>query len=354
MDPRIAKLAKIVVRYSTKVKKGDRVSIYGSEDSIPLVKAVYKEVILAGGIARCNVSFNGQAYTYYKNASAEQIKNFPEIDWYAIQHTDVVIYVKAGNNKKELTNVDHKKVAMRSKVTKKINDYRVNKTRWCLVPYPTAAYAQDADMSLEEFSDYVFGCTNVDYAAMTKKWDKLKRIVDKGSEVHIKGKETDLRFSIKGRVAIGTQGDYNIPDGEVFTAPVENSAEGHILFDMPAVYGNNEVNMVRLWFKKGKCVKATAEKNEKFLKTMLDMDSGSRYLGEFGIGVNFKIDRFIKDILFDEKIGGTIHLALGQSYKWCKGVNKSALHWDMIKDLRKGGQFSIDGKVIMKNGRFLI
>ncbi|MBN1386396.1 aminopeptidase [Candidatus Woesearchaeota archaeon] len=354
MDPRVERLAKIVVGHSCKVKRGDTVLISGSEDAIPLIKAIYKEVLLAGGLPRSNVIFNGRSYIYYKHADMKQINNFPQIDYYEVRNTDCIIYIRSGNNKKELSNVDEKKLAARARVLHKIGTYRVNNTRWCLVPYPTTAYAQDADMSLDEFEDYVYRACNVDYAAMTRKWQKLKQIMDRGDEVRITGLETNLTFSIKGRVAIANMGEYNVPDGEVFTAPVENTANGEILFDYPAIYNNKEVDMVRLKFRDGKCIKATAAKNEGYLNSVLNTDKGARYLGELGIGVNFNIDRFIKDILFDEKIGGTVHLALGQSYKWCKGKNDSAVHWDMIKDLRKDGKVTIDGRTILQNGKFRI
>jgi aminopeptidase len=209
-------------------------------------------------------------------------------------------------------------------------------------------------MSLEEFEDFAFDAMLIDYKKLSKQEEKIKKILDKGSKVRIIGKDTDISFSIKGRVGVKCAGERNIPDGEVMTAPVEKSTEGHIAYSYPAIYGGKEVSGVKLWFKKGKVVKATAEKNEKYLHAMLKTDKGASYLGELGIGMNYGIKRFIKQILFDEKIGGTIHLALGSAYKECKGTNESALHWDMILDLKKGGKLIVDGKVIQKNGKLLI
>jgi aminopeptidase len=209
-------------------------------------------------------------------------------------------------------------------------------------------------MSLDEFEDFVYNATNIDWKKESKKQDKLKRILDKGKMVRIVGEDTDLSFSIMGRKALKCDGKHNMPDGEVFIAPVENSTNGKIAYSYPAIRLGKEVDGIKLEFKNGKVVKFSARKNESLLRESLNIDSGAKRLGEFGIGVNSGIKKFIKQILFDEKIGGTIHLALGMAYKEGGGRNKSAIHWDMIKDLRKGGSLYIDGKLIQKNGKFVI
>jgi aminopeptidase len=243
-------------------------------------------------------------------------------------------------------------MADRRKVTKPISELILKKDNWVILEYPTNALAQDAEMSLEEYQDFVFDACNIDWSAIEKKQTKLKEVFDKGEEVHILGEDTDLTFSIKGRTANKCYGTRNMPDGEVFLAPVDDSANGHIKYTFPVIYMGKEVDGVKLWFENGKVIKATAEKNEEFLKEMIAMDEGASRLGEFGIGMNYNIQKFTKQILFDEKIGGTIHLALGMAYKEGGGVNESALHWDMIKDLRKGGKIILDGKTVQENGKF--
>jgi aminopeptidase len=230
----------------------------------------------------------------------------------------------------------------------------IKKNNWVICEFPTHSLAQDAEMSLEEFEDFCYAATNQDWKKESKKLDKLKKILDKGKLIRITGENTDLMFKIEERIAIKCDGHRNMPDGEVFIAPVENSTEGYIHYTYPAIYGGREVAGIFLRFHKGNVVEAKAEKGETFLKEMIKTDKGSCKLGEFGIGLNYNIKEFIKQILFDEKIGGTIHLALGMAYPEGGGKNKSALHWDMIKDLRRGGKIFIDGKLIQKNGKFLI
>ncbi|MBI5561236.1 MAG: aminopeptidase [Deltaproteobacteria bacterium] len=354
-DKRVEKLASILVRHSVEVKKGDVVLIASSSElAKPLVLAAYREVMRAGGNPMTSITFEETQNIFYDNASAEQIAHFPKIKLFEAKNIDCVINIRASANKKALSNVDAKLVAERSKVIRPIGEEIVNKKRWVLCNFPTNGLAQEADMSLAEYEDFVYGATNVDWPAVKKKQEKLKAALDAANEVHIIGKDTDLKISIKGRKAIACWGERNMPDGEVFLSPIEDSAEGHIYYEMPAIYQGREVTGIRLTFRKGKAVEASAGKNEAFLHAMLDTDKGARFLGELGIGTNYGIKDFSKDILFDEKIGGTVHLAVGRSYEEAGGKNQSAIHWDMIKDLRKGGGILLDGKAIQKNGRFLI
>lgn len=354
-DPRITKLASILVRHSMRVKKGDRVLISSSTElAKPLVLEVYREVLKAGGHPLTSISFEETSTIFYSAATKAQLNDFPETRMFEAKNIDCFATIRAAANKKAMSNVNPKVISERSKVLRPISEEIVNNKRWVLCNFPTNALAQEADMSLEEYEDFVYGATNIDWNAVKKKELKLKRALDKANEVHIVGRETDLKIGIKGRKAIGCYGERNMPDGEVFLSPLEDSAEGHIYYDMPAIYQGREVIGVRLRFKAGKVVEASAEKNEDFLIAMLDTDEGGRFLGELGIGVNYGIKNFTKDILFDEKIGGTVHLAVGRSYEEAGGKNISAIHWDMIKDLRKGGAIYLDGKMIQKNGRFLI
>lgn len=353
-DSRVEKLAGILVNYSAKVKKGDTVLIRGDELGKPLLLAVYREVVEAGGNPLMSVSFDEMNKVFYDHATREQLSHISRIRLYEARNCDAVIIIHAPANSKALSTVNPSKMAMRSKANKPISEIIVNKKRWVLTNYPTQALAQDAEMSIDEYEDFLFGATNLDWARVDREHERLKKAIDKGKLIRIVGRDTDLTFSIKGREGIKCSGENNMPDGEVFYAPVEDSVNGHIFYEFPAIHGGKEVSGVRLGFEKGKVVKATAEKNEEYLFAMLDTDKGARYLGEFGIGTNYGIRRFTKDILFDEKIGGTVHLALGRSYRESGGKNDSAIHWDMIKDIRDSGAIYMDGKRIQENGRFLI
>ncbi|MBM3199482.1 aminopeptidase [Candidatus Woesearchaeota archaeon] len=351
IDPRIIKLANILVNYSVSVKKGDILVINSSSDSAPLALECYKLALKNRAYPVVNFSMPGFGYTYYKYASLQQLKRFPKIAEFEAKQLTCEININAPQNTREFSNVDPKKIALRRKITRPISEI-ILKKRWVGCVYPTNAMAQEADMSLEEFENFLFNATNRNWKEESKKQDKLKKVLDKGSRVRIVADDTDISFSIKGREALKCDGKHNMPDGEVFIAPVETTTDGFIKYTYPTIYGGREVDGVTLEFKNGAVVKAKAGKNEGFLKAMLKTDKGAKYLGEFGVGVNYNINKFIKSILFDEKIGGTIHLALGMAYKRGGGKNESALHWDMIKDLKQGGTIYVDHKIIQKNGKF--
>jgi len=353
-DPRVKKLAEILVNYSIKIKKGDLIELSFGVDAKELALEVYKLILKKGAYPITHAGVPGFAYSYYKNASKEQLTHFPKLAMMEAKMANGTISIGAEYNTKELTKIDPKKIAMRRKITRKVSDVHIKKNNWVICEFPTHSLAQDAEMSLEEFEDFCYTATNQDWKLESAKQDKLKKVLDKGNQVRITGEDTDLTFSIKDRQGIKCDGHRNMPDGEVFIAPVENSTEGYIKYTYPAIYGGREVSGIFLRFHKGKVVEAKAEKGEQFLKEMIKTDQGSCKLGEFGVGVNYNIKEFIKQILFDEKIGGTIHLALGMAYPEGGGRNKSAVHWDMIKDLRRDGKIFVDGKLIQKNGKFLI
>jgi len=359
IDKRLKEVARILVEHSTKIKKGDRVGIFFQEEAKPLALEVYKQALLKGAYPYLSCSVSGASYIFYKYANEDQLKRFPKVAMFEVKNTDVYIAISADYNTKELSAIDPKKIALRRKIVDPITKWRVEKTRWVICDYPTNALAQEASMSLEEFEDFVFKAILVDWKKMSKRMERLRNIMKKTNTVRIIGKNTDLVLSIKGSNPVVDDGTNNMPGGEVFTAPSKYSANGFIEFSYPAIRDGNEVDGIYLEFKNGKVVGAKATKNEKFLKTMLKIDEGASYLGELGIGCNYNIDRFTKNLLFDEKIGGTIHLALGNGYKEnygkMKDVNKSALHWDIVKDFRlEGGKLFFDDKLIQKNGRFLI
>jgi len=283
-----------------------------------------------------------------------------------IEEFDALIDIRSLSNTRSLSNIDPARQSLRAKaysdLMKIVMERGASKElRWSVTMFPTQAYAQDAEMSLTEFEDYVYGTTYADVEDPVAEWHKIhddqQRYVDWLADkklVEIKGPNIDLTLSVEGRTFINADGTHNMPSGEIFTGPVEDSVNGWVRFTYPAVLSGREVDGVELHFEKGKVVKASAKKNEDFLITMLDTDEGSRYLGEFAIGTNQRINRFIKNILFDEKIGGTIHMAVGSGYPETGSKNQSAIHWDMICDMREGGQITVDGELFYLSGEIKI
>lgn len=352
IDPRIKKHAKILVDWSTKVKKGDVVQISGSDLAKPLVLEIYRQVLKKKPAEiKVHIGFEEIGEIYYKEAKSSQLRQFPKLSMYEMKHTDVWIGVGAPQNTRDLTSIDPQKMVLRSKTVRPISDWTVEHTRWVITAYPTSALAQEADMSLSEFEDFLWDSINkVDWEKLAKDQKKIVKILNEGKHIKIRAPATNLALSIAGRTAVSAHGENNIPDGEVFTSVVEGSVEGHISYSFPAIYGGREVDGIKLWFKKGEVIKAIAKKGEEFLVKMLATDQGAKFVGELGIGNNYQIKRFVKSILFDEKIGGTVHLALGKGYKETGSKNKSVIHWDMILDLRHGGELYLDGNLIQKDG----
>jgi len=356
IDSRTKKLAALVVNYFLKVKHDTNVIISGSTEAADFVTALYTEVLKAGAHPITRISLPGLAPIFYKYAKEHHIKNYPDIFDYAVKHAQYYIGIDTDSNTREMTNVDPEKMRNRSIVTHSITDYVCNakdKIRRATVGYPCSALAQEAEMSREDYEDFVFGAMLQDWDKVGKEIKKILNIFRKGKHVHLLGENVDLNFDIHGELALDDLEGDNIPCGEVFMAPVRESAEGWIQFDYPAIEAGKEVPDIRLEFRKGKVVKYSASKNEDFLGEMLRTDKNSSYLGELGIGLNPKIAKFTKNLLFDEKIIGTIHLALGMAYKDNGGGNDSALHWDIVKDMHKA-KIILDGKVIQENGKWEI
>jgi len=354
-DTRLQKAAKILIDYSTRVKKGDRVIISTQIGAAPLALTVYKMCLErdAHPVIRCAVP--GANYLFFKHAKEHQLKRFPKTAMYEMKNTDVNIHLFASFNTRELASIDPKRLALRAKVMSPVSRWRCDKTRWVLFDYPTRAFAQEAGMSIWEYDKFVFDAIDHDWPKFRKRLHKLADAVNKAKHVRIVGKETDIEMSIKHGNCVVGDGTCNMPGGEIFTAPDKLSVNGHIYFDFPSVRYGTVVRGIRLEFEKGKVVKATADSGQELLREMIAMDAGSSYIGELGIGCNFKIQRSVNNTLFDEKIGGTIHLALGNAYPECNGKNKSALHWDLIKDLRKKNSvLYLDGKIFQKEGKFRI
>lgn len=359
IDERTRKLAKLVVNYSVFVKKGENVCISGSTDASEFISALYKEVILAGGHPVLRITFPGLAPFFYKHASDEQIAKFPEIFDFTAKNCQKWIGISTESNTRELTDIDPKKITARAKLTSQISDYIVNgkpKIYRCTVGYPCQALAQEAEMSLVDYENFVFSSELQDWKRLGRFIDKVLARFKKGKNVHLIGENIDLRMNIHGDKAVADKGEENMPGGEVFMAPVRESLEGWIKFDYPSIRDGKEVRDIKLVFKGGKVVEATSSKNQDFLKKMLETDENSSYVGELGIGMNPKVNRYTNDLLFDEKIGGTIHLALGMAYKenLPEGETRdSAIHWDIVKDMKKA-KIVLDGKVVQENGSWRV
>jgi len=364
-DPRIERLADVLLNYCLKLKKGQLVSMIGSDLASPLIKSLYKKALLIGAHPYTRIGIEGLEEIYFKNASDEQLRYVSPIRKFEIQKIDALVSIMSIYNSKSLSGIDPRKQAVAQKANAPIMQLSMKRAArgefsWVGCLFPTLSSAQDAGMSLSDYENFVFGACKVDRRDPVAEWKKVSRYnarlikyLKGKKEIRIVAPDTDLRYNVKGRTWINCDGSNNFPDGEIFTAPIEDSADGHIRYTFPAVYGGREVENVHIEFKNGKAVGARAARGEDFLNAMLDTDKGARYLGEVAIGTNFAIKQFTKNTLFDEKIGGTVHMALGQSYPETGGKNRSGLHWDMVCDLRKNGELYADGELFFKSGRFL-
>ncbi len=366
-DPRHNKLAKVLINYSLAIKPGEKLSINGGAIASPLLRELYREAIRAGAHVTMNVQLDGWREIFFKEANDEQLTHISELAKFNVEYFDAELHILADDNTRSLSAIDPKRMAMRAAARKSLaqrSDERevAGEFRWCLSLFPTQAYAQDADMSLEDYEDFVYDAGLLNTDDPVAGWEKIhaeqQRICDYLNQhdvIHVVAPDagTDITYKVGGRKWINADGKVNFPDGEVFSAPIEDSVNGVVRFSFPAIYAGNEVQDVRLVFKDGKVVEASAAKGQDFLYSMLDMDAGSRTLGEVAFGTNYNIQRFSREILFDEKIGGTMHMALGQSYGTCGGKNESGLHWDMISDLRNA-KVTADGELFYENGKFVI
>jgi aminopeptidase len=364
-DPRVASLARILVGYSLQGAEGETCLIEGSAAGEPLIAAVYEEVLRAGANPVVAMSFEGQAATYLRHASDAQLEWISPVARWAANDADCRIAIGADTNTRELSAISPDRQATRRKATRELLEATMRRSaegshRWVYTLFPTNAYASDAEMSLAEFEDFYFHACLADDPDPLTAWkraseecERLAEWITGRSEVRIAAEGTDIRLGIEGRKFIPCVGDRNMPDGEFFTGPVEDSVEGVVSFDLPAMIGGREVAGVRLRFESGKVVDATAERGEEFLVESLDSDEGARRLGELGIGTNYGIDRGTRDVLLDEKIGGTVHMAIGASYPESGGTNESAIHYDMVCDLRRGGRIEVDGALLQEDGKFV-
>lgn len=365
-DPRLIKLADLLVNYSVKVQPGEWVLINGHMVAEPLVSEVLRAVLQAGGHPQVLLGSDDIGEYSLRYAGEEQLKWISPATRMLWEQADVLIALRAFDNTRHLSGIDANKQQLSAQAKQELMQIYMERSasgdlRWTLTQFPCSAYAQDADMSLRDYEDFVYSATYCDKDDPVAEWtrihDEQQRVVDwlNGKKsITVKSPNADLSLSIEGRTFINSDGSHNMPSGEVFTGPVENSVNGWVAYTYPAIEQGKEVEGIRLEFKDGKVVKATAEKNEDFLLAMLDSDEGSRYLGEFAIGTNYGIQKFTKSILYDEKIGGSFHMALGAGYPETGSKNVSAIHWDMICDIREDSEIRVDGELLYQDGKFMI
>jgi len=365
-DPRVEKLANILVNYSIAVKPGDWVVVRGNSQAFPLVEAVVKQIYQAGGHPNTLIESDGLEEIHLSEASDPQLEWVSPIENLVFEKMDALISLRATANTRLLSGIDPQKARLRQVARTRLQELYMSRSatgslRWVTTQYPCPAYAQDADMSLRDYEDFVYAATYADQPDPIACWqavhDEQQRLVDrlKGKDqVAVRGPNCDLTLSIAGRSFINSDGRRNMPSGEIFTGPVEESVNGWIRFTYPAIHGGREVEGVELEFKDGKVINARASKNEAYLLALLDSDAGSRYLGEFAVGTNYGIKRFTRSILYDEKIGGSIHMAVGAGYPETGSKNKSALHWDFICDMRDGSEILVDSELFYHNGKFMV
>jgi aminopeptidase len=354
-DPRYAKLARLLVEYSTALKKGDRVLLdmidVPDEFSIALMRAARA----VGAIPLVEVRHTRITRELLKDTDASHASLVRDVEMFRMKKVQAYIAIRGAANASETSDVPSDRLALYSKTLRPVQNYRVNKTRWCVLRWPTPSMAQGAGMSTEAFEDLYFNVCTMDYRKMGQAMVPLENRMTKADRVHLKGPGTDLTFSIKGIGAQMCKGDRNIPDGEVFSCPVKNSINGQITYNTPTIYAGSKFENVHLEFNDGKIVKATSN-NTKRLNEILDTDPGARYVGEFSLGFNPYILNPMCDILFDEKIAGSLHFTPGQAYENCDNGNRSAVHWDMVLIQRPewgGGEVWFDGELIRKDGMFL-
>jgi len=361
------KYAKVLVDYSTNVQKGELVVISTSSiKAKDLVRAIYKRVLQKGANPVLRTGFGDMAEIYMKYASDEQLDYVDPMTRLEYEKADVFISLGAPLNTKAMAKADLGKMSRRGKATKPLSELMLSRAakgelKWVIADVPTHALAQEANMSLDEYTDFLFKSCYLDLEDPVAKLKELDveqtrwaQYLNGVKELRIVGDKTDITFNVEGRKWISCSGLNNYPDGEVFTSPVEDGVNGEIFFDFPQNYRGNSAKDVHLWIEKGQVVRAEASSGQEFLEAMLNMDEGSHGIGEIAFGTNFEVQDVTGNILFDEKIGGAIHMAVGASYPETGGKNISGLHWDMIKNMKNGGKAYADGKLIYENGRFVI
>ena len=358
-DERLRKLARVLVDYSVGAGEGEQVLVSGGVAAESLIKEVYARLLDAGAVPIPQVQIPGMQELFFGHAKEHHYEETPSVVRSIYEGADAFISIMSPRNTRALAAVDPQKQQALSKRDKTLQEMVLSKDRWALTLFPTEALAQESEMSLEDYEEFVFEAMALNEDDPVRYWrekakeqERLIERLEQADEVRISGPGTDLTLSIKDRKFLNGDGTHNMPCGEIFTGPVEDSVNGEIYFGIPVAVAGREVSGVKLRFSNGRAVESSAEKGEEYLNAMLDADEGSRYLGELGIGTNYSIPRATKNILFDEKLGGTVHLAVGRSYEKTGGKNESSVHWDLICDLREGGELYADGELLQKEGVF--
>lgn len=369
-DQKLDDWAEVLVSYSLEAKKGQAALLLGDREAIPLIEAAYEKFILKGVKVECMILHKGLTEFFLKHGNDEQLSFTPWARLAGVEKNDLYLFIGANSNSKMLSQIPPKRQSLAAAGYKPILDTILGRSaegelRWCTTMFPTPSAAQDAEMGNIEYEEFISNAGFLNDDAPIVSWQNLKKAQDhlisflkEKKELHFQNKAgTDLKVNIAGMKWENCCGLFNFPDGEVFTGPNLKAANGGVngiaRFSLPTIYRNVEVHNIELVFKKGAVVQAKASKNEAFLLEMVAQDPGAKFVGEIAIGTNFRIQKCTKNILFDEKIGGTFHLALGKGYPETGNTNESALHWDMIFDLREGGTIHADGELIEENGRFV-
>lgn len=364
MESILTKYADLLVNYCVEIKKGDNLYVSSTTLAEPLIKEIYRSALRAGANVEVDLAFREKGRIFLQEAEKHQLEYLPTLQKKAMETFDAYLYIRAPFNLKEEQNVDVEKAKIRQAAMKAISKTYFERTatralKRNLCQYPTQASAQQAGMSLEEYENFVYGACKLFADDPMQEWlnvrasqQKVTDLLNKRKKVRYKGNGIDIEFSCDERTWINSDGQTNMPSGEVYTSPVEDSVNGVIRFSMPSIYMGNEVEEVTLWVKDGYIEKWEAKRGKDFLDKLFQME-GTRRFGEAAIGTNYDIDRITKNILFDEKMGGTVHMAIGQSYLQCGGKNQSPVHWDMITDMTDGGEIYADEEKIYENGKFI-
>lgn len=353
MDKRWKRLGELLVNYSTEVEPGDRVMIATTEpETFPLVQGVYEAAVKAGAYPQVQLLSERLRHALLRYGDEEQLAWVPEIEAYGMEWADVYFGLRGAHNLHEHWDIPADRLSISQEAMGKVSTLRWEKTRWCLARVPNESLAQQAGTDLETMMDTFFEACFLDWETVTEKWTAWAERLNRASRVRVVGRNTDLSFSVKGRTWMVGDGKLNMPDGEIATAPDERTIDGHIGFELPGVLGGRLVHGIYFRWDQGQLVEATASANEDFLHEVINRDPGASLLGEFAMGTNPGLDIFCKDILLDEKIGGTVHVALGRAYPGSGGTNQSAIHWDIIKDIREDGAVYVDGEIVLQDGEF--
>ena len=357
------KQAKLIVKYAVEVQKDDSVLIQGPAIAEPLIKEIYQQVLISGGHPILNLGLKDLQTIFFRFAKDHQLDHPSPYKKFLVEHIDCLIAILGAYNTRELTNIIPEKLARVSQANKEIAEIHSKRAasgdlRWNLSPFATSAQAQEASMSRLEYEDMILKTLFLDKDDPIKEWQSLSAVqqqyvefLNGTEEIHILGEDIDLKLSVKGRTWINSDGKHNLPSGEVFTSPVEDSIVGHIRFKYPGIYSGQEIEDIQLILDEGKVTKASALKGEELLQTIIKTDPGAQQIGEIGIGTNSGVTQLTRNMLFDEKMSGTIHLALGRSFPETGGMNKSTIHWDI---LAQPEEMYADGTLFWKNGKFII